>query len=239
MKVIIIGATSGIGEALAKVMAKEKYELGLTGRRVQILETLQKALPTKVHIQQMDVAKTEEARADFLALIERMGGVDIVVINAGIGSITSRWDKELPTIQINATGFAAIANAAFYYFEKENNGQGHIVGISSLAALRGSGRGPVYNATKAFISSYMQGLYYRAAQKKLNIAITDIRPGFVKTPMTEQNDFMFWVVPVDKAATQIFSAIRKRKKVAYISKRWRLIAWVMKLMPDFVFKNIG
>lgn len=235
MKIIIIGSTSGIGKALAKELAQSGHELGLTGRRTPLLEVLQKALSTTVHIQTMDVAETEQARQQFQDLVDAMGGVDCVIINAGIGEITTKWTKEKAIIDVNARGFVAIANAAFYHFLQE--GKGHIVGISSIAAIRGSGQFPVYAATKAFISSYMEGLQYRAFQKKKDITITDIRPGFVTTPMTEQNDFMFWVSSAEKAARQIHQAIKRKKKVAYITKRWWLIAFALDLLPDFIVKR--
>jgi len=237
MKAIIIGASSGIGAALAKIMAESGYELGLTARRTEKLESLAAQLPTKSYLQTMDVTKTEAARAAFLELIEQMNGIDVVIINAGVGEITTRWEKEHNIINTNVTGFAAIANAAFYYFQSQQQ-KGHIVGISSLAALRGGSRIPSYHASKAFISSYMQGLRYRAVRKKLDIAITDIRPGFVKTEMTEKNDFMIWAATADKAATQIFSAIKRRKKIAYITKRWDLVAFIMKILPDFIYSKI-
>jgi len=237
MKAIIIGASSGIGAALAKIMAAEGYELGITSRRTEKLEDLAAQLPTKTHIQAMDVTKTEEARAAFLELIERMDGIDVVVINAGVGEITTRWEKELNIINTNVTGFAAIANAAFYHFQSQKR-TGHIIGISSLAALRGGSRIPSYHASKAFISSYMQGLRYRAIRKKADITITDIRPGFVKTQMTDKNDFMIWAATAEKAATQIFTAIKRKKKVAYITKRWTLIAVIMKILPDFIYSKI-
>jgi len=234
MKVIIIGATSGIGEALAKLYAEKKYEIGITGRREEKLLELQNSLDTTIHIQSMDVTLFDEARQQFLDLIERMGGVDIVIVNSGVGWITTKWKNELGIINTNATGFAAIANAAFYHFSQQPEG-GQIVGISSLAAERGGGMIPSYHATKAFMSNYLQGLRYRAIKKKLPISVTDIRPGFVDTPMTEQNDFMFWVSSSEKAARQIASAIQRKKKVAYITKRWRFAAFLMRNLPDFIY----
>lgn len=233
-KVIIIGATSGIGEAIAQQFAIQKYTLGLTGRRYDKLQSLQNNLPTQVYIAEMDVQQTTAARQQFHDLIQEMGGVDIVIINAGVGVISTQWDKELDILMTNVVGFIAIANAAFSYFQREAGGQGQIVGISSVAAERGGATVPVYNASKACISSYMEGLRLRAKQKKLNISVTDIRPGFVETPMTEQNDFMFWVASPEKAAKQIITATQHRKKVAYITKRWRLVAWLLHLLPDSI-----
>ncbi len=237
-KAIIIGATSGIGEALAKKMAQEGYELGLTGRRVEKLAVLQKALSTSVHIQKMDVTLFDEARQQLLDLIQKMDGVDVVVVNAGIGWVTTKWENEQAIINTNVTGFVAIANAAFHYFKTQPKGKGHIVGISSVAAVRGGGQIPSYHASKAFISSYMEGLRYKALKKGWDIAITDIRPGFVETPMTEQNDVMFWVATVDKAAQQILNATKRKSKTAYITKRWRLAAWLMRILPDAVYSKM-
>ncbi|MGB1204627.1 MAG: SDR family NAD(P)-dependent oxidoreductase [Chitinophagales bacterium] len=237
MKAIIIGASSGIGAALAKIMAAEGYELGLTARRTEKLVDLAAQISTKTYLQTMDVTKTEAARAVFLELIDQMNGVDVVIINAGVGEITTRWEKELNIINTNVTGFTAITNAAFYHFQSQQQ-KGHIVGISSLAALRGGSRIPAYHASKAFITSYMQGLRYRAIRKKLDISVTDIRPGFVKTEMTDKNDFMIWAATADKAATQIFSAIKRKKKVAYITKRWSIVAFIMRVLPDFIYSKI-
>ncbi len=237
MKAVIIGATSGIGLELAKVMTHNGWEVGLTGRRINILQDLQKALAGQVFIRQMDITQFENARAALADLVEEMEGMDVIVVNAGIGTFTRRWEKELPIIQTNATGFAALANWAYHYFQSVGHGQ--LVGISSLAALRSSSSLPSYHASKAFISSYMQGLRYHAQKKKLNIQVTDIRPGFVRTAMTAQNgDNMFWDAPADKAARQIFDAIQRKKKVVYITKRWRLMAWFMRAMPDFIYTKI-
>ncbi len=239
-KAIIIGATSGIGWELAKIMSNNGYELGLTGRRVERLVSLANAQPGKViHPQFMDVTEYEKSRQTLLELIQRMGGVDVIIINSGFGQISSKWEIEDKIIRTNAHGFAALANASYRYFIDERDANGHIVGISSLAAIRGSGLATTYNASKAFISSYMQGLRYRSMRKNRNIAITDIRPGFVETPMTEQNDFMFWVAPAEKAAQQIYDAIQKKKKVAYITKRWAIIAFLMRLIPDFIYGKNG
>ncbi len=238
MKAVIIGATSGIGLELTKKLVNEGWEVGITGRRVHILQDLQKALGKQVYFARMDVSEFEEARAILGDLIQEMGGVDVLILNAGIGSFTRTWEKEKAIIDINATGFAALANIGYKYFEEQGGGQ--IVGISSIAAERGSSFIPVYNATKAFISSYMEGLRTHAQKKRNGITITDIRPGFVETPMTEQNgDNMFWVATADKAAKQIMQAMKRKKKVAYITKRWWLVAKLLKVLPDFIYSRVA
>lgn len=236
-KAIIIGASSGIGMELAKILSQNNYEVGLTARRESLLQDLQKELPGKSYIRKMDVAETAPARKIFQEMLSEIQDVELVVINAGIGSAGKiEWEREKLIIDVNATGFAAIANAAMDYFEER--GSGHIVGISSIASLKGLGRYTAYSATKAFISQYMQGLRQRSHRRKMNITITDVKPGFVETPMTEDNQNMFWVAPVEKAAQQIYTAIQKRKNHAYITKRWRLVAWALQIMPEWIYLRL-
>lgn len=237
-KAIIIGATSGIGRDLAKVMSENNVIVGLTGRRLEKLESLQTELPGDSFIMQMDVARVEEAVDTLNTLIERMEGVDTIVINAGVGGANHDYllSKELYLIDINVRGFVAMANAAVHYFAE--TGQGHVVGISSVASLLPNPRNSAYNASKAFISNYMTGLTMKIRLLEKDILVTDIRPGFVYTPLTKGNTGMFWVSDSMKASRQIFTAIKKRKRVAYITKRWRLVAWLLKIVPDAFFVNI-
>lgn len=235
-KVIIVGASSGIGRDLAHVYAEKGYTLGLCSRRVHELETLQKELPGPSFIQPIDVAQYTEARAALTQLIEQMGGMDILVLNAGIGDSKPTWEKEMQIIAVNAAGFTALGNLAVEYFEKQGGGQ--LVGVSSIASLRGTRIATVYSATKAYISSYMEGIQQRSNKKKQGIYVTDIRPGFVLTPMTQENKNMFWVATSRKAAEQIYDAIKAKKRVAYITRRWWIVARLIKSLPDFIFYRV-
>ncbi len=235
-KVIIVGASSGIGRDLAHVFSEKRYELGLTARRLEELQALQKQLPGKAIVQQMDVAQHAEARTGLAALIEQLGGMDIIVLNAGIGDSKPTWEKEMQIVAVNAAGFTALGNLALDYFEKQGGGQ--LVGVSSIASLRGTRIATVYSATKAYISSYMEGIQQRSNKKKQGIYVTDIRPGFVATDMTAANKGMFWVATSRKAAEQIYSAIKNKKRVAYITRRWWIIARIIKLLPDFLFYRL-
>ena len=233
-KAIIIGASSGIGSALARELASHGYEIGLTARRVDKLEALSASLPVRCFVRKMDVSRHEDARETCTSLIEAMGGVDMIVINAGISlSSHAEFAQEKAVIDVNVTGFVAICNLAMAYFGER--GGGHIVGISSIAALKGYSRNTVYCASKSFISAYMQGMRQKSHRKGLNITVSDIRPGFVATEMTATNKSMFWVAPAEKAARQIFTAIRNKKSHAYITRRWRLVAWLTQLTPDWLF----
>ena len=235
-KAIIIGATSGIGRELAKVLSADGYVVGITGRRLHLLEQLKDELSTQSFIKPMDISE-ESAVGDLQKLIDEMRGVDLVVISAATGSIDMElpWEKEKITIDTNVLGFAAAANVAFHHFQ--HRGSGHLVGISSIAGIRGGGGAPAYSASKAFVSNYLQGLRYIAEKRKLNITVTDIQPGFVDTAMARGNH-VFWSASPQKAAEQIYWTIRKKKDHAYITKRWRLIAWALKVMPDGFYNKL-
>lgn len=235
-KVIIIGASSGIGLELAKIFSKNDFHVGLAARRLSELEKLQQELSGPSNIVVMDVAQTDDAKMQLNKLIEEMGGADIVVINAGVGWSFPTPEQELQTLQINAVGFVALFIEATEYFKKNNSG--HIVGVSSIASLRGSHLASAYSASKALISNYMEGMRIKFYKQKLNINVTDIRPGFVATPMTEKNKGMFWVATAERAAQQIFDAILAQKEVVYITHRWGIIALIYKLLPNFLLKRI-
>ena len=230
-KVIIIGATSGIGRALALCFLRDGHEVGLAGRREPLLEDLKSKFPGKSFTQCMDVSRAEEAVTKLNDLIAEMNGLDIMVLSSGIGRMDRDldWDIEKETIEVNVTGFTALANAAMRYFMRRRSG--HLVAISSISAVRGWEAAPAYSASKAFVSNYMQGLRRKMAQLALPITLTDIQPGYVATEMSEglAKEDLFWVAPVEKAAGQIYDAIKARRPHAYITKRWRIIAWLMKI----------
>jgi len=235
-KAIIIGASSGIGKALAKKLSSEGYVLGLTARRYNLLEDLKTELSTETHIAEMDVSKFSESYEVLKNLFQKMKEVHLVIISAGTGHHNENLEFKLEqeTIDVNATGFVNLACLAYQHFQTQKSG--HLVGISSIAMHRGNPGAPAYNASKALVSNYMEGLRLKALKNGDDISVTDIRPGFVDTPMAE-SDHLFWVSSPEKAANQIYDAIKQKKKIAYIAKRWGLIAFLMKIMPDFLYKK--
>ncbi|HEX2995363.1 MAG TPA: SDR family NAD(P)-dependent oxidoreductase [Anaerolineales bacterium] len=236
-KAIVIGASSGIGRALAKIIAADGYTVGVAARKLPLLLELQKEIGSQTFVRQIDISDPAEAMSRLSELIQEMGGVDLIVISAGTGFINPEleWDKEDQTIAVNVSGFAALANVAMHHFLQK--GAGHLVNISSLAAIRGNRSAPAYNASKAFESNYTDGLRQRVTKLRLPIAITDIQPGFVDTAMA-QGEGLFWIAPLEKAAKQIYQAIKAKKKRAYVTKRWRLIAWFFRFVPDFIYDRL-
>jgi short-subunit dehydrogenase len=236
-KVIIIGATSGIGRGLAKLYAADNYLVGATGRREELLLSLQAEFPKKIITACFDVTGNDTV-VQLQSLIDKLGGLDLLLYNSGYGepSETLDWNIDKQTVDINVNGFIAIVNFTFNYFAQQGHGQ--IAATSSIAVIRGNSWAPAYSASKAFISTYCEGLSMKVYKMKANIIITDIQPGFIKTKMAKGNG-QFWVAPVDKAVAQIFSAIQHKKRKVYITKRWWLIAKLMRLMPYWLYKRIS
>ncbi|TAL66312.1 MAG: SDR family NAD(P)-dependent oxidoreductase, partial [Bacteroidetes bacterium] len=193
--------------------------------------------PNSYIVKTFDVTDTKAAVEKLEELTSELGGLDLLILSSGTGDINDKLDFEIEkqTIDTNVLGFTAIADWAFNYFDK--NKTGHLVAITSIAGLRGSRQSTSYNATKSYQINYLEGLRQRANKTKLPIFITDIRPGFVDTDMAK-GDKLFWVSPADKAARQIYNAIKKRRKIAYITKRWLLIAIVLKLLPAWIYDKI-
>jgi short-subunit dehydrogenase len=236
-KAIVIGASSGMGKELAKILSANNYVVGLAARRLNLLEELQKELPGKSFISQIDLTQFADAEKKFREMIAEMGGVDLVIISSGYGDLNRNldWKIEKETIDVNVSGFTLIVGIAFQYFLEK--GSGHLAAISSVAALRGNRSAPSYSASKAYVSNYLEGLRQRAVRSKKPITITDLKPGFVKTPMSKGGN-LFWVATAEEAAEQIFDAIKDKKKLAYITRRWRLIAWFIKVAPDWLYNKM-
>lgn len=229
-KAIIIGGTTGIGRELAVLLAQKKYEVIATGRSVGENADQENI----IRFEYMDVTDVENAVKKLKDIII---GADLVIISAGTGFINPDLDleKELATIAVNVTGFTAMADEAYKYFSDHK--KGHLVGISSIAALLGDDSAPAYNASKAYVSNYLSGLHKKSVKQKNGVKVTTVLPGFVDTKMA-QDEGLFWVAPVNKAAKQILSAIEKRKSEVIITKRWRIVTFLLKIMPDFIYNRL-
>lgn len=237
-KVIIVGATSGIGENLAKQMADlGGFQIGITGKRQLLLNEIEKTNPEKIITSCFDVNDDLNLTENLNLLATELGGVDLFIYCAAIGEINKELNNaiEQNTIKTNVKGFTDVVNWAFDYMLKQ--GSGHIVTITSIAGLRGNALSPAYNASKAYQINYMEGLYRKAYKNNLPIFVTDVRPGFVDTAMAK-GDRVFWVTPVAVAARRILSGIEQKSAVVYMSTRWRLFTWLFKIIPRGLLKKI-
>jgi short-subunit dehydrogenase len=235
-KVIIIGASSGMGRELAKIMAANGYIVGIAAPQGDLLASLQQEIPTKTYRKIIDV-RNDIARDQLMLLINEMNGVDIVVISAGIGDRNPTLDFTIDkkTIDVDVIGFCSMATTSMHYFMEQKHG--HLAVISSIAGIRGNDTAPAYNASKAFISNYLQGLRKKIAHENLNIDITDIKPGFVDTVMAHTYKKPFLMISAHKAAQYIFNGIVRKKKIVYVSPIWRFVAWGIYLAPDWIYNK--
>jgi len=233
---VVVGASSGIGRALVELLVKDGYRVGVMARRTELLDELVVKYGENVVAMYIDISG-QKCCENLQLMLEKLGKADLAIISSGTGFENDALDlaPELATINTNVTGFTCVANVLMHHFMA--NGSGHLVGITSIAALRGSRGAPAYNATKAFQANYLEGLRQKTVHAGKNITITDVRPGFVDTEMAK-GEGLFWVASVEKAAQQIFAAIKRKKSVVYITRRWNLIAMLLRLMPDFIYNRM-
>lgn len=229
-KAIVFGATSGIGRELAKLLVKDGYSVLITGRRIEMLNSLQQENPDHYQIRQHDITHFKDTQQLFEEIPSVFDHIDLIVHNSGIGenNFNLEWQKDLPTLETNVIGATMIYQLSYNYFKKQ--GFGHLVSITSIASLIGNRHIPAYHASKAYQSNYMESLWMKARRtKKAKITVTNILPGYVDTAIIDGPTF--WMAPLDKAVKQIYTAIKKKKRKAYITKRWRLVALMMKIVP--------
>lgn len=230
-RAIIIGASSGLGFEVAKLLLDDGWQLGVAARRLSLLEQLKMQCPDRIETARIDVVQAD-AEAGMLKLIERLGGVDLFFYSSGIGRQNEALqpETELSTVCTNALGFTRMVGAAYRYMAE--HGGGHIAAISSIAGTKGLGVAPSYSATKAFQNIYLQALRQQANMRRLDIAITDIRPGFVATALLGDNPRYPILMDVKHVARLIVKAVKKRKRVCVIDWRWRIITALWSLVPN-------
>lgn len=234
-KAIIIGASTGIGRALTKVLLENDYKVGITGVEKKILSELTQIPHNNLNVKYLDCTtnKSSEVINDFIVWL---GGLDLLVFSAGIGHLDKNlgFEMENEANKLNVLAFTEIADKSYRYFESK--GQGHFVAITSVAGLRGNRMAPAYHAAKSYQISYLEGLRQKLINSNLSITITDIRPGFVDTGLVNKKHF--WMVSKEIAAQQIFNIIRKKKNIGYVTKRWLLIAFLLRLIPSWIYNRI-
>jgi short-subunit dehydrogenase len=239
--VVITGASAGIGRALALEMARRGCALGLTARRMPMLEQLRDEIHAacgedlRVELATLDVCQTGSVGATLHDLFARLGGVDTIVVNAGANDIThvggGDLDKELKLIQTNVAGAIATIHAAAEHFLAR--GKGHIVGISSLASLQHIATQAAYCASKAALSMYLKSA--RLELKPRGITVTDILPGYIKTDIVEGVDIgeLPFAISVEQAAREMAGLIEKRVKSGVVPFfPWRLLLPLFGHLPE-------
>lgn len=235
-KIIIMGATSGIGLEVARLFHQQGHIIAIAGRRMDNLQRISTELANCPYAQ-IDVTDTQ-APARLQELIEDLGGMDIYLHVSGIGKQNRQLDTdvELATVETNALGFTRLVNHAWHYFRTQDSG--HIAAVSSIAGTKGLGAAPSYSATKRYCNTYLEALAQLANMQGLNIHFTDIRPGFVNTELLSDSfhyPMMMQPVPV---AHQIVKGILSRKRTVTIDWRFRLLVFFWRLIPSCLWVRL-
>lgn len=241
---IIVGASAGIGEALAWQLARAGYAVALLARRADRLNDLAARINAELGARRAfpyphDVTQYAEVPGLFQTILRDLGRVEIVVYNSGVleplGPMEFDFEKDRRMIEVNLLGAMAWLDQAAVLFDRL--GSGHIVGISSIAGERGRVGNPAYNTSKAALNHFLESLRNRLTRK--GVHVLTVRPGFVATEMLKTVRRPFWVASPERAAADIARAIHARRQVVYIPARWRLVALVLRHIPSVVFRRLS
>ncbi|MBO4753010.1 MAG: SDR family NAD(P)-dependent oxidoreductase [Bacteroidales bacterium] len=240
-RAIVMGATSGIGQAVAKRLTKEGWQVGIAGRKLDRLIEMQRKDLDIVAIQQIDITH-DNAPEQLLTLIGKMGGeIDLYFHSSGIGYQNPELDaeKELATVETNALGMTRMVLTAFKYFETHPDREGQIAVISSIAGTKGLGAAPAYSATKRYVNHYLECLTQLKHIKGLKkLTISDIRPGFVKTPLLSDGGKYPLQLDVEKVAEEIVRKVEKKKQIITIDWRYRILVFFWRLIPRWIWVRL-
>ncbi len=239
-KAIVVGASSGIGEAMARRLAAEGAQVALVARRAAELERLEREQPERFKGFVHDVRKPDEAPELFERIVREMGGLDLLVYAAGVmwpvaeGEYAFEKDREM--IEVNLVGAMAWINLAAARFEAARAGT--ILGISSVAGERGRRGNPAYGTSKAALSAYLESIRNRCARYGVNVVTA--KPGFVDTPMTRGLKGLFWLISADEAARRCLDLARKGTSASgFVPRRWGVVMRVIQNVPSFVFRRLN
>jgi short-subunit dehydrogenase len=239
-KILITGASSGIGRALAYELAGRGCALALTARRIEVLEEIRSDLKVKhpevtVAVHPLDVTDYDSVPGVIAACAEGLGGLDILFANAGIGLGEKvgrgRFDKARRTIETNLLGAMACVDAAVAVFLEQ--GHGHIVGVCSVTAFLGLPRMASYGAAKAGLALYLKSL--RAEVYGKNIQVTVLNPGYIDTPLNDMLKNRPFLISAHKGAAVMADMIERKVKVSTVPVwPWRLFEPLLKHLPTRV-----
>ncbi len=242
--ILITGASSGIGKALAFEMSNKGYAIGLAARRIEELEKIRDEIKKErssavVAIRKLDVTDYDDVPIAVNNIAEELSGLDIAFVNAGMGLGEAvgkgQFEKSRCTIETNLIGAIATIDAATNYFLER--GRGHIVGVASVAAFRGLPRSASYSASKAGMSVYLEAL--RAETYGRNIDVTVLYPGFIDTPLNDMLSSRPFLISVEKGAAIIAGLIEKKVKSSTVPVfPWNIVGRLLKVLPTSIIAKM-
>jgi len=242
-RAIIVGASSGIGEAIARQLAAEGTAVALVARRVDKLEGIAGDIRERggqAHCLSNDVRESHTVASCFDEAVAALGGLDLLVYASGVMPSLEEHEydfaKDQAMMETNVVGAMAWLNPAAALMEAQRSGT--LMGISSIAGERGRRGNPAYCTSKAAFSTYLESLRNRLT--RYGVSVVTIKPGFIQTPMTEHlGDELLWLITADEAARQILKVTRKGKLSAFIPARWGLVALIIRCIPSFIFRRLN
>lgn len=231
-RAIVVGASSGIGLEVAKILIEQGWTVGVAARRTELLQNI-----GAVAVERIDVTEAKATEA-LRRLIDKTGGMNLYFHASGIGKQNRELaeDTELAMVQTNGMGFTRMIGEAYRYFAEQGNG--HIAAITSIAGTKGLGPAPSYSATKAMQNVYLQALEQQAHSRGLDICFTDIRPGFVDTALLSGDFHYPMMLRPENVAKEIVYAINKRKHIRVIDWRYRILTAVWRRIPRSIWRRI-
>ncbi len=228
-----------MGERVACDFARLGWRVGIAARREDRLKEIKERYPDRIEYLAIDVA-ADDAVDRFYKLIELIDGMDYLLFAAGCGWRNPSLDpsKDDRTIAVNVLGFTRIINAAYkYYKDTANLHRGHIAAITSVAGTKGIGISATYSASKRYQWTYLQAIDQLAHQQHVNVSVTDIRPGFVDTPLLDGREYPLQM-SLDYVAPRLEKAMLRAKRIAVIDSRWAVVTALWKLVPDCLWRRI-
>ena len=238
-KVVIMGASSGMGYGVAEALASRGVKVGVAARHTASLKALKEKYPEFVEYAKIDI--TKPAAVEQLSdLIDALGGMDIYFHVAGIydENLFLNPEKDVAITDTNCGGFARMISSAYRYF-RDNKKKGHIAAITSVAGTKGIARLAAYSSSKKFGQWYLDAIEQLAHAEKSGVTFTDIRPGWVRTPLVNQNRVYPMEMSVEYVVPKIIKAIVRKYRVAVVDWRWNIFTGVWRSIPNAVWTRMN
>ena len=245
---IVVGASSGIGKALAEQLLKQGVSVAMVSRRREPMEELRitnyelrKDGNTRgeAFVYQHDVLDYDKTESLFQQITHDLGGLDLVIYSSGVMQSVEEHEysfaKDREMIEVNVIGAFAWLDEAAKRFERTKSGT--IVGISSVAGERGRRANLAYGTSKAALTTFLEGLRNRVS--RYGIKIITVKPGFIDTEMTRGKPGLFWLISAEEAAKQILRDARRGQEIIYVPAKWRWVAMALRSVPSFLFRHLN
>lgn len=224
---------------MAERLAQKGHMVGAAGRKHEVLKKLKKAYPDNIETEVIDITDND-APKKLGSLIKKIGGMDTYFHVAGVGYENSSVNakEDLQTVKTNVEGFVRMIDAAFHFFKHRGHG-GHIAAVTSVAGVRGIGALAAYSASKSFGQTYLEALDQLSHNQNLGIRFTDVRPGWIRTPLLNPLQDYPMTMSLDYASPRILRSLRRPWRINYVDYRWAATALLMKIVPPCLWRRIN